>query len=535
MRKITLGLDIGQYSIKGVRPLRGLGIASIDAFLKRVQRDQGSDSFSLLSEAQQSALKELVSEGKIKHSDSVAVSLPGHLISTREITLPFTDSQRIKKTLYYEAENQLPFDLEEAVIDYQILPSGPSSTRLLIFAAPITLLKKYLEGLASVGIDPVHVSVDQIALYHYFSWSAAQKTFKKSSKEKNGEENLIMDLGATKTVLCGIKEGKFDWARSTPMGADFFIELLKEEFGFSWKEAEDYFMNLDQPGGLQEKAIPVLTGGLAPWLTDMNVSLTKVDPDATAMVSLCGGTQARIAKLLSDLLHRKVELQNGANGDSGLSTGPTPGAAGAPATGGVFAQAIGLTLLPVDAINFRREGFAHPEEKLHRGWWVSTSLIFLLLLGLAGTDFYLHAEKKERQLDLLKKELRADFRTAFPENKNVVDEVKQAEAYIADIRKRSDLFGIGFDSPLLLLKKITDAMPTGIHIYITEYSVEGRKMRIEAQTTSFDSVDQIRSALMKVEPFEGVTVSDAKVSTDDTSRIGFRIQIALKTTPTTMP
>jgi type II secretory pathway component PulL len=148
---------------------------------------------------------------------------------------------------------------------------------------------------------------------------------------------------------------------------------------------------------------------------------------------------------------------------------------------------------------------------------------------LAGANFYLHSLEKEKDLQRLKDKLRVAFQATFPDVKNVVNEVKQTEVAIANIRKQTDFFGIGIDSPVQILKHVTEAIPKGVKIYITEFNVEQEKIQVEAQTTSFDSVDQIRSALMKVESFENVTVGDANV-TADRLRINFRVQISLKTT-----
>ncbi len=81
---------------------------------------------------------------------------------------------------------------------------------------------------------------------------------------------------------------------------------------------------------------------------------------------------------------------------------------------------------------------------------------------------------------------------------------------------------------------ITDAIPRDLKIYVNEFTVEGGKVQLEAQTTSFDFVDKIKNALMKVDSFEEVTIGDAKVATDP-SRIGFRMQLSVKRLKTAAP
>jgi len=513
METITLGLDIGQYSIKGVRPKSrrfGLGNGSFDYFDKQVSREQESDPFLLLSPMQEFGLKQLVAEGKITPSDMIAVSLPGHLVSIREITLPFTNPQKIRKTIYFEAEGQLPFNFDEVIVDYTTLLTTPLSTRLLVFAVPKLILNGYLEKLQAIGIDPVIVSVDMIALHHLIAGNNGLQI----------KGCLVMDLGATKTILCGINEGRLGWARTTPTGTDLFVDILKEALNLSWTDAEHLMATLDHSGEMQDQATEVLSNGLGPWLTDIEVSLTQAGIPLSTPLRLCGGAQIGLGKFLSKVLHREIVLHRNPLNHP-IATGRLSCC---------FAQATGLAILPLDTVNFRREEFIHPRKKEEHRWPSVASFIMvgLLLLGLVWADAYLHSLKKERDLQRLKDRIKIDFQAIFPDAGHIVNEVKQTEIAITHIRKETDFLGIGIDSPLQILKGVTDAIPKKVKIYITEFNLEREKVQIEAQTTSFDSVDQIRRALMGVESFNQVTVGDANV-TEDRSRINFRVQISLKT------
>ncbi|MFQ5949338.1 MAG: hypothetical protein ACE5J1_01470, partial [Nitrospiria bacterium] len=89
MGQIVIGLDIGSFAIKGVRIAQGFrGLRLIDAFERKVSREERGNLFRAdpLTEGQLDTLKELISEGLIRPGEMVAVSLPGHLISIREMT-----------------------------------------------------------------------------------------------------------------------------------------------------------------------------------------------------------------------------------------------------------------------------------------------------------------------------------------------------------------------------------------------------------------------------------------------------------------
>ena len=60
--------------------------------------------------------------------DTVAVALPGALVATHLVTLPFTDPKRIEQVLPAEVEGAIPFDLAEVVWDYAILSQAGGKT-----------------------------------------------------------------------------------------------------------------------------------------------------------------------------------------------------------------------------------------------------------------------------------------------------------------------------------------------------------------------------------------------------------------------
>ena len=64
--------------------------------------------------------------------DTVAVALPGALVATHLVTLPFTDPKRIEQVLPAEVEGAIPFDLAEVVWDYAILSQAGGKTDVLV-------------------------------------------------------------------------------------------------------------------------------------------------------------------------------------------------------------------------------------------------------------------------------------------------------------------------------------------------------------------------------------------------------------------
>jgi len=559
MAQIILGLDIGQSAIKGVRIARTLrGLRLVDAFERKVERRGDGSRGDLPNEGQIEALRHLRSEGKIRAGEMTVIALPGHLVSTREVTLPFTDPKRLRQVVPFEVEGQLPFDLDEILIDYQLLqqravqgemekaapdPKGrgaaePGKTestevsQLLVSAVPKGVLRRYLTALQSIGIDPAWVGVDALSLYTFyqqFTQASAGGKKREAAAGEDRSEHLLIDLGASKTVLCHLRGGMLRWVRTFPIGSDDFTEMLHRDVGLSWDEAEKRKEEVDLSEPARTPIAESVQKGVASWLIEIEKSLAMATgPDAPSHASfyLCGGGgQLRgLKELIAQTLQMTPEAPN-------ESLPPIAGLDAAHLSTALprYAEALGLALSPAQAtqINFRQGEFIFGKESIERRHrWVSIGLVSLGLLALMGGDFYLHYHQKEKKYQELRQELRSEFTKTFPQTKNVSNEVEQARAAISERKKNSDFLGVGEPSPLEVLKVVTAGIPTEVRIDVSDLVIDGNKIRIEAQTDSYDSVDRIRSGLMKGGYFQEVNVSDAKISADQ-SKVGFRIQLTM--------
>ncbi|MDC4222920.1 MAG: pilus assembly protein PilM [Candidatus Manganitrophus sp.] len=320
MAQIILGLDIGQSVIKGVRIARTLrGLRLVDAFERKVERQGERGRGDLPNDAQIEALRQLRSEGKIKPGEMTAIALPGHLVSTREITVPFTDPKRLRQVVPFEVEGQLPFDLEEIVIDYQPLPQGggrdlqirgaaepgkaepAGSSRLLVSAVPKGVLRRYLSALQSVGIDPAWVGLDALSLYTFYQQMTQPSNGEKKRGAAGGDErseHLLIDLGASKTVLCGLSVAAkqtsplLRWVRTIPIGSDDFTEALQHDLGLSWEEAEKRKSEIDLSAPPRTEAGEAVQKRVSSWLIEIekSVSLTGgTNGESRSGFYLCGG------------------------------------------------------------------------------------------------------------------------------------------------------------------------------------------------------------------------------------------------------
>ncbi len=559
---MILGLDIGQSSIKGVRLAKGFrGLRLVDLFVHPILRDGSLPEPGHFSIRQIEALEILIAEGKIFSGDLIALSLPGDLISFREMVFPFSDPKKLEQIIPFEIEAELPFDLDELTIDYMAL-NKHNQTRhsevdqknpLLVAAIQNSILSNYLEQLQPLGIDPAWVGPNALALYAYAQYKLGIDP--ETEQERNAL--LVVNIGASRTVLCNIFGGALQWIRTLPIGGDLLTNGLKRECGLTWGEAEAQKKEIDllkaDPNPAEQKEITALENGLRRWMMEIektvriNYSAPKLEKDELEtdneepreeqqerrqLLHLCGGGSE--LKGLQDLLSNRLDMEPLSINDK--TEGRAASVSGIDLVekgliSSVYAEAFGIAFQESEGppINFRRGPFVFGKETIERRHhFVTIAVIGIILLALMGSDLYLHYSMKEQRYQTLKTTLRTTFNSTFPKIRNVISEVDQTRVAISELKKRADFLGVDEKSPLLVLKEVTEAIPDGVKIDVFNIVIDSGKVRIQAHTHSFESVDRIRGGLLSTKQFKGVEVSDAKVMADQ-KRVRFRIKMDIAT------
>src|SRR4051812_12253219 len=118
-----LGLDLGSYSVKAVVLETNLRGFTTQAYAEVVCAGEGERLDRI-----KAALPELMAKGPFV-ADTIVVALPGPSLATHQISMPFSDPKKIEATLAFEVEGQLPFDLSQAVWDYQVATSDEKGSQ----------------------------------------------------------------------------------------------------------------------------------------------------------------------------------------------------------------------------------------------------------------------------------------------------------------------------------------------------------------------------------------------------------------------
>jgi len=251
-KKSIIGLDIGSRNIKviqlketkGVYTLERLGITSLAPELI-------VDGSILDSTRVVEAIKELVLTTDIK-AKNTTLSVSGHSsVIIKRITLPEISEDELSESINFEAEQYIPFDIEDVMLDFQILGLAEEEGMMdvLIVAVKRDKINEYVSVVKEAGLAPAVVDIDSFAL----------ENMHELNYEFSEEANVaLVDVGASMININIIKGGMSVFTRDSSVGGNLYTEALQREFSISFEDAE----RLKEEGQIEsvsmEMAEPIL-------------------------------------------------------------------------------------------------------------------------------------------------------------------------------------------------------------------------------------------------------------------------------------
>ena len=143
MQKV-IGLDIGSYSIKAVEIINSFKTYQIKNFyeLEMSYKDDVEKNVVLAQ-----CLEQLFRDNNLQ-ADRILTAMPGQYISSRIVSVGFSDPRKINMAVLAEVEDAVPFNMDDMVVDHQILGTAPDGqTRVMVVMTRKTFLKSFLEHL----------------------------------------------------------------------------------------------------------------------------------------------------------------------------------------------------------------------------------------------------------------------------------------------------------------------------------------------------------------------------------------------------
>jgi type IV pilus assembly protein PilM len=253
--KAVIGLDIGSSAVKvlELRPAgKGFRVAAFAT--EPVPPDTIVDGAIIDAGAVADAIRRVFQRAGIKARDVVA-SLSGNAVIVKKINLPAMTEAELHESIYWEAEQYIPFDIQDVNLDYQIMDAGTGpdsrgSMEVLLVAAKKEKIADYTGVIGQAGRSAVVVDVDAFAL---------QNAYEANYGVDPSAVIVLLNAGASAVninIVCG-EHSLF--TRDISIGGNAYTEAVQKELNLPFASAEMLKRQMPVDGVAFDEARPVLS------------------------------------------------------------------------------------------------------------------------------------------------------------------------------------------------------------------------------------------------------------------------------------
>ena len=159
----------------------------------------------------------------------VQLSISGQSVFTRFVKLPPVAADQIEQVVAFEAQQNVPFPINEVTWDYQMMPNRGTGAEAeaVIVAIKKDGLEAEVAAVEKAGVRIRHVDVAPFALLNAFRYSEPQTE----------DCALIIDMGARSTNLIFVEKGSF-WIRNVPIAGNQISQSICNEMQEPFTAAE---------------------------------------------------------------------------------------------------------------------------------------------------------------------------------------------------------------------------------------------------------------------------------------------------------
>ena len=253
--KSVVGLDIGSSAVKAVelKPTgKGFRVSAYGE--EPVPPDAIVDGAIIDAGAVAEAIRQVFERNKAFKGKDVCASLSGNAVIVKKITLPVMTESELDESIYWEAEQYIPFDIQDVNLDYQILDAGTGpdsrgSMEVLLVAAKKEKIGDYTGVIAQAGRTPVIVDVDAFAL---------QNAFDVNYGLEPGQVTVLLNAGASAININILQGDQTVFTRDISIGGNAYTEALQKELNLPFELADQLKRGQAVDGVTFDDARPVL-------------------------------------------------------------------------------------------------------------------------------------------------------------------------------------------------------------------------------------------------------------------------------------
>ena len=291
-----VALDIGSSHVKmveletdrsGRRRLKHFGVAPVPP-------EAIVDGAFMNTSAVVATVRDLLARNRVRTRDA-AVAVSGNSVIIKRISLPLMTQEELDESITWEAEQYIPFDVNDVNIDAHILKGhGDEAGQMdvLLVAARKETVAEYQSLMLEAGLRPAIIDVAAFALENAFS----------HNYDRVDGSVALVNVGASSVNVNVLRDGASAFTRDLALGGRAYTEEIQRAMGVSYEEAETFKVG----GGEADRA--------------------SVVPEEVERVL------ASVSDTLANEVHRTLDFYLGSAGGGGLTqiwlsggAAPTPG------------------------------------------------------------------------------------------------------------------------------------------------------------------------------------------------------------------
>jgi len=225
-RTQTVGLDIGSSAVRAVVLKKGRSAWSLVAAAEEMLPGNAiQDGVTLEPAIVSGAVTRLIDSLRVKKA-RVASALSGHAVIVKRLWLPTLEEADLDDRIPWEAEQYIPFDLNECQLDYRVISTGTDKSKSGVDVLLVAAKKEQISERAMViehsGRTPAVIDVEAFALANAYQMNYPDRT---------DALTALIHVGRSGTIVCLLERGDPVFSRHIPVGGQGHVDALMRELG----------------------------------------------------------------------------------------------------------------------------------------------------------------------------------------------------------------------------------------------------------------------------------------------------------------
>ena len=247
-RPSAIGVEIGTSAIKVVSLRAGSPPSLQHAVMVPTPIGSMRDGLVVEPQAVANELRSLLAEHNITTRYAVT-AVPNQSAVTRNIMVPRMDRKDLQEAIKWEAERYIPYPIDEVSLDFDLLDDPdtiPENGQMeaVIAAAPTEHVFRQVEVLRLAGLEPTVIDLKSFATLRALRGNLLGEHLTKSTLTgtnytEAGEVALVMEIGASSSVINLVRGDRVLMTRNINVSADDFTTALQKSFDLDFTAAED--------------------------------------------------------------------------------------------------------------------------------------------------------------------------------------------------------------------------------------------------------------------------------------------------------